>query len=299
MKLKINRLPVLIKIYGFYECNRYVNLLVLLNSIRLTLIGLLVYSVVGCGGASDQQSSDDTIGSQALNNTGLTDLKIAQSVYFDQRIPDEFYQEQYSNDAYYNTSHIKNTDLLSLVDKVGVAIFDLSSDDFNEALAWSEQAENFQSIYKQLVGNSETSLYHQFSRVDPASPEFIFLQRVFKLSILDRNGINDDYKGRITIAGMTAADVKLIVEYLWTFTISNNYGYAVLSSTTVETVDDFIHTMLQANLTMSFNENCDLIEVYEINYTVSKASGFIMKSDVLKRVITSKRTGDYIEICGV
>ena len=102
-------------------------------------------------------------------------------------------------------------------------------------------------------------LYFQFTRYDPESPQFINMHRVFKASALDRNGVDRSdedakYKGRITLTELTAENVKLIVEYLWLFTLSNNYRNAVLESYTTETESKFEHVMKQARLKLSYSD---------------------------------------------
>jgi hypothetical protein len=128
------------------------------------------------------------------------------------------------------------------------------------------------------------------------------MYRVFKANVLDRNGVDrsdedGEYKGRITAADITSDKVKEILEYLWMFTLSNNYRNAVLDSYTTEKADTFVHIMNQARLNFSNNENCDTIEVYEIHYTIPKASGFIWKDKTLTHTFSTKRVGNRIEIC--
>ena len=270
-----------------------INQAVVLQFNRFLWAGLFALLLSACSSGSDSNSEE----SAAINST-TADMEIAAALYFDQRTPDDFYKEDYQDDKFYLASHVKNIDLLPIVDRQGVTVFELTSDDFTEAMNWSEQSAVFQASYKQLVDNSETLLYRQFTRVDPAAPQFVYLNRVLKASVLDRNGVDDDYKGRITLTNMTAADVKFIIEYLWTFTIDNNYGNAVLSSSLTETVDTFVYVMQQASLTSSFDDSCDAIEVYDVRYTVPKASGFIWKDEVLEREISAKRSGDFLEICG-
>jgi len=252
----------------------------------------VLFVLSACSSGSGDSQSLDKNGSFQEEN-----IKIAQAIYFNKRTPEGFYQEPSQGDDYYVTSHIKNIDLLPLANRNGQAVFELTSDDSTEALNWSEQATVLQTVYKQLVDVSETVLYRQFTRMDAASPEFVYLQRVLKANVLDRNGVTDDYKGRITLPAVNADDVKLIIEYLWTFTLSNNYGTAVLLSVISETDTAFSHVMQQAKLTASLNVSCDTIELYDVTYTVSKASGFINKKEVLNRVILAKRTGDNVEIC--
>ncbi|VAW52143.1 hypothetical protein MNBD_GAMMA05-668 [hydrothermal vent metagenome] len=269
------------------------NHLIVLQFNRFLCGGLLTLLLSACSGGSGGSDNDPA----KVNASQSKDLIIASALYFDKRTPEGFYQEQSVSDDYYVTNHVKNIDLLPLANRSGLPIFELTSDDATEAMNWSEQAAILQPTYKQLVDVTETALYRQFTRMDPAAPEFIYLQRILKANVLDRNGVDDTYKGRITLPSMSAEDVKLIIEYLWTFTIDNNFGTAVLSSNTDETNNEFVHVMQQAKLNLSFNDSCDSIEIYEVSYSVAKASGFINRTEVLTRVMSAKRTGASLEIC--
>jgi len=258
--------------------------------------GLIILLLSACSGGSGGSENNDLDKASAQQSD---DMAIASALYYDKRTPAGFYQEQSESDDYHVTSHVKNIDLLPLASRGGLSIFELTSDDATEAMNWSEQAAVLQTSYKQLVDVTETALYRQFTRMDPTSPQFIYLQRILKANVLDRNGVDDTYKGRITLLNMTAADVKLIIEYLWTFTIDNNFGTAILSSVTTEEDDEFVHIMQQAKLNMSFSDDCDSIEIYEVRYSVSKASGFISRTEGLQRVMSAKRIGDSLEICPI
>ncbi len=267
-----------------------------LHFTRALLTGITVLSLTACGGSSGSSSVDNSAANIA------SEMVIANALYFDKRTPADFYKEDFQGDTFYSVSHVKNTSLLPIVDRAGLAVHELASDNFVEAMAWSDKAAEFQQSYKQLASNSETMLYFQFTRFDPATPQFINLHRVFKASTLDRSGVdrNDasaSYKGRITLPNLAAVDVKLIVEYLWMFTLSNNYRNAVLESYTTETATEFVHIMQQARLNLNYKGGCDDVEVYEVRYRIAKDSGFIWKEKVLTSTFSAKRTDSYLEIC--
>ncbi|MDT8452006.1 MAG: hypothetical protein RQ936_04575 [Gammaproteobacteria bacterium] len=230
------------------------------------------------------------------------DRAILQAVYFDIRIPAGFYTETYADSGtYYSISNVKNDELLPVADRLGIVRYELSSNDFTEALAWSEQAASHLPVYKQLVDNSDTDLYFEFLRVDLNNPQFVHKSRVLKTSALDRSGIDlnqpDSYQGKIGADMLTAKSVKMILEYLWTFSFSNNTGSAVLSSNTIETETSYIHTMEEAKLTTRSAEQCDTVAVFKTTYTVQKASGDIWKEQQVIKEISSKYSGSEFEIC--
>lgn len=270
---------------------------------RIILLSLLVLTVSACNGG--EQVSDSGVEFSAVPSGSVyadADSAILQAVYFDVRTPAGFYTEAYADsDTYYSISNVKSDELLPAADRLGVVRHELSSNDFTEALAWSEQAASHWPVYKQLVDNSDTDLYFEFLRVDLNDPQFVHKSRVLKTSALDRSGIDlnqpDSYQGRIGAHMLSAESVKMILEYLWTFSFSNNTGNAVLSSNTVETETSYIHTMQEAKLTTRSAEQCDTVAVFETTYTVQKASGDIWKEQQAVREISSKRSGSSFEIC--
>lgn len=286
--MKLNRWLSAMKSSNQYHCqSKY------LLYIRLLFTGAIVSFLVACDSVTDPQDT---------NNSETVEMTIAGALYFDERIPDGFYKEELPDDVFYTTSHVKNVSLLPVIDRAGLADYELSSDDYVEALAWSDKAAEYQQSYKQLTDIVDTELYYQFTRFDPDLPQFINRHRVFKASVLDRSGVDRSdedsaYKGKITMPDLTAEKVKLIIEYLWMFTLSNNYRNAVLESYVTEMDDEFIHIMKQAKLDFGYSESCDSITVYEIRYTVSKSTGFIWKEKVLTAEFSAKRSGTYLEIC--
>lgn len=257
--------------------------------------GILIVALVitACGGgtpASDLQA----------NSYKGSDYEIITKVYTDQRTPDGFYQESLP-DTWYTIRQLKNTDLLEGVVPSSTPVYELGTDDFTEALNWSETIALQQAVYEQLVDTTETDLYFQFTRFSPGTPDNTHYSRVFKSSSLDRSGYDlgnpGIYLGMITRQPLTAEQVKYVIEYLWTFTFNNNYGNAVLESYTEETDSEFIHTMTEARLTMDYADNCDTIQIFETQYSVQKTDGMIFQVEYLIREIYSERIGNDYQVC--
>lgn len=271
---------------------------IVLRFIYFLWIGVQTIMLSACGSGAESVSIGENNGNSVKTSAGaFTEQQIASALYFDHRVPDGFFKESYEPGAYYIVSHIKNTDLVPVSARAGMSPYELSSNDFTESMGWSETATGFQANYKALVDNSETSMYRQFTRVDATEPEFIHLHRVMKADFIDRSGVDETYKGRLTKADVTSAEVKQIIEYLWTFSIENNYGYSVLTSSIEESSSGFTQRMLQAELSMNYQGACDTVDVYEVIYSVSKASGFINKSVNKVYSFSSERTGDVIKLC--
>ena len=267
----------------------------LVRVLQLAGAGCFALLLSACGSPSATPAATVSTVSTGI----VSDMAVAQALYFDQRIPGDFYQENTEGGNYTTVSHVRNIDLVPAINRSGMQVVELATDNADEALAWSEQAASLNVSYRQLTDISETFLYYQFTRVDPASPQLVTYNRVFKASVLDRNGVTDDYLGRITLADISAQQVKQIVEYLWLFTNDNNYGNAVLTSSTSQTVSGFEHVMQQARLTTAYNGSCDTIELYEVRYTIARDSGFIRRQQQLSRVISARRSGSQVEICSL
>jgi len=254
---------------------------------------IMAFALSACGvemAAADLQANADR----------ESDYEIMTKVYTDQRTPDGFYQESLP-DTWYTIRHLKNTDLLEGVVPSGTPVYGLGTDDFTEALNWSETIALQQAVYEQLVDTTETDLYFQFTRFSPGTPDNTHYSRVFKSSSLDRSGYDlgnpGIYLGMITWQPLTAEQVKYVIEYLWTFTFNNNYGNAVLESYTEETDSEFIHTMTEARLIMDYAGNCDTIQIFDTQYSVQKTDGMIFQVEYLIREFYSERIGNDYQVC--
>lgn len=256
-------------------------------------------ALASCG--QTQNPSTSAKNTASTNDIANMEIAAMQALYSNTRLPADFYRDDVPAEGFYTISHVKNTDLLAPTARSGIAVYELSTDDFTEALDWTETAASYQTGDRQLVDNSDTELFMQFSRADPAAPDLIQLSRVFKLSVLDRNGVdrnNDEaYQGRVTSAELGAQQLKSMLEYLWLFSFSNNYGNAVLSSVISETNTEFLHTMLEAKLTLAGTGDCDQVDIYETIYATDKASGMIWKSRQLMQSFFSRNDAGVYSVC--
>ena len=260
----------------------------------LTLLFNICFLTACSGVNADSPSADNE------------DQEILDALYRDIRTPPDFYTEEFSDNDFTSLSHVKSVILNHgehpIIYELTI-IYELSADDFSEALEFSEIEADLQFSYKQMVDVTETEFYFQFTRVNPGLPEFVHFSRVFKQSSLDRSGVDrsqpDGYQGIITIPELTVQRVKDIIEYLWNFTLSNNYGNVVVESETSESLTEFVHSMIEARLVISSSNTCDTVEVFEIQNTVQKGSGLIWKESTLLREISMQRDGSGFYLCEV
>jgi len=265
----------------------------------LVMLTTAVLSACGGGGGGGGEVSD-----ASAKTATIADQSIMQALYFDQRIPNGFYQLSFDDTNFSSLAHVKNVDILAPVDRLNLATYELSSNDFAQALAWSEAEENLLPVYRDLVDTRETNLYFEFTRVNMAAPDVSHFSRVFKSSALDRSSVDrriaDDDRvnlGVMSPSSVTVAQVKTVVEYLWLFSSHNNYGYAVLSSNVQEFAASVVYTMQEARLTFAYTASCDRTGLYEVVYVVDKATGSITRSVSEQRSFLSRRSGGQLSLC--
>jgi hypothetical protein len=228
---------------------------------------------------------------------------IAVALYTDQWIPDDFYHNEMLDDtAFYVTYHVKNTDLVPVYDRTGMAVYELSTDDYSQALDWANTAAVYRPVYKSIVDHTETDLYFQFFRVDAANRLIVDLVRVFKRRALDRTGVDrtkpeESYQGTIKPDVLSPDFTKTVDEYLWSFTIANNYGTFIISSEITEYVSAYIHSLLEARLEWESEDTCDRISIYELVYQIDKDTGDIHKEEHFVRQFFARRADVGYEIC--
>ena len=269
--------------------------------VNLRALGMVVLALTisACSSSGEDSAAQKSI---ELNDSETGDkAAVMYALYNNVRTPDGFYHEDVPHDGFYTISHVKNTDLLQPVDRSGMAVYELSTDDFSQALDWSETAAGYQAGYKSLVDNTQTDFYLQFTRVDPVAPDLVHLSRVFKQSVLDRSGVDRNadgaYQGRVELAALNSNRLKTLMEYLWVFSFSNNYGNAVLGSSITEYAEEYRHTLREAKLIIGTGGDCDRIDVYETLYETDKATGMIWKTKRLADSFLASNDGGALSVC--
>jgi hypothetical protein len=233
--------------------------------------------LTGCGGGSVGSGNTTEVPANPALTVGVTqsNLQIAASLYADNaRTPADFYSEPLpQSQQYIATSHLKNIDLGD-----AGAPHELCTDDWNQAMAWSEAAAARSPQYRALVGNEANARYFQFERVATSQPELYQRTRIFHCAYLDRSAVNlqlsQGLAGQLNLRPIVAADLKTVGEYLWQFTGYNNFGHAVLRSATETVAGSLRHSLIIANLSQSAAAaGCDQINVESWSHSVDSATG--------------------------
>jgi hypothetical protein len=244
-----------------------------------TLVLLLLTACGGGAGGSDSSSEVPPNPALAAGVT-LGNAQIAAMLYADNaRTPADFYAEPLpQSQQYIATSHLKNVDL----GDTGT-LHELCTDDWNQALAWSEAAAQRSPQYRALVANEVNARFFQFDRVSGSQPQLYQRGRIFHCTYLDRSGVDlqqlQGQAGQLNLRPIAAADLKLLSEYLWQFTSYNNFGHAVLRSFAATGNGALRHSLIVANLQQANGVNgCDQISVESWTHAVDNSSGALTRS---------------------
>ncbi len=240
------------------------------------LAALLLGSCGGGGGGAPAASS-----TAAAYGISQSNLEIAAALYQDaQRTPPGFMDDPPPAGAgLVATRHLQSNDLSLTV----AANYEVCTDNWNQALAWSEQTAALGGSYASLVGTIDTSHYFEFDRTRAGTPDLLLRQRVYLCSYLDRSNSTDAVSsgpaGTLNLRPQTAADLQLLSEYLWHFTSWNNAGNSVLASVGDQGGATLAHSLVIASLVRdAISAGCDRIDVVRWRHSLDPASGALERS---------------------
>jgi hypothetical protein len=193
------------------------------------------------------------------------------------------------------TFHIKSHQLATPV----TPAFELCTDDWNEAFAWSEEVAVQSSPYLDFVGNEATARYFELDRVPRGQPDRYVRMRVFRCAYLDRNGVDlgagAGFAGALEARPLAAAALRELSEYLWRFTLYNNVDHAVLASDPA--ASGLAHTLTIASLERAASGGCDKVTVREWRHTADALTGALELTDSVVREFGVRRDNGSIVGC--
>ncbi len=218
-----------------------------------------------------------------------TDQEIADLIYSGRnRTPEGFYAELAAPPpagvSHVTTTHLKSTH----VDSPGpVSVqsggYELCTDDWNQALAWSEEAATQMDSYGDLVATNAEPRFFEFVRVPREIRTALVRQRVFRCAYLDRSTADTQSLvgagGTLNRRPLTPDDVRELSEYLWHFTPYNNFGSVVLTSSQDASRGALAHALIIAHLARAPTAAiCDRIDVLRWTRAVDPVTGAISRS---------------------
>lgn len=280
-------------------------------STRLQLASTMLATLVlasGCGGGGGGAGSEPSNAPASpapapapAQPFAQSDLEIASLLYSDSaRTPAGFYTDSPSPAAGYSvTAHVKNSDLTSGTVSTR---HELCTDDWNQALGWSEAAAEHRDSYSDLVATDANDRFFEFGRVPRGQPDSYVRDRVYRCTYLDRGDVDlaapAGAAGKINRTPLNAADLRQLSEYLWLFTSYNNFGNAVLASVPGTSSSGLTHTLYVASLTRSTTSGgCDRIDVIAWRHRASPQTGEAMLERSAVTSFGSRQVGASAELC--
>ncbi len=262
----------------------------------------LALLLCGCGGSEDNALTS-VAPPTASATTGVvtqTNSQIASLIYSDsQRTPTGFYTESVPVfSGYVATSHLKTTDLNSSA----VLRYELCSDDFNQALQWSETANSVSGDNAALIGTEVTAQYFEFDRLRSSTPLGYLRQRIYKCGYLNRGTVDllasSGNAGTLNTRPLDATTLKQVSEYLWQFTTYNNFGNVVLSSTGATGNNTLTHSVVIATLTRAANiSSCDTIAISDWKHSVNTTTGELTLRVTPLFNFQARESGGAVSVC--
>ncbi len=258
---------------------------------RRLLAVLAALALASCGGDSATESP--------LGVSSRTDTQIAESLYSGTlRTPDGFLADPVpSSYQQVTTFHIKSDQL----DANAASSYELCTDDFAEAVAWSEALAQAAPAYLALVDSMQASRYFELDRVASAEPERLVRMRVYRCAYLDRSGVDlgstAEAAGILKARPVDSVAMRELGEYLWRFTTYNNADHAVLASeargsTTIE------HVLTLASLARGAGAGgCDRVTLHEWLHTADAATGALSHDDVALRTFDVRHDAGVVSGC--
>jgi hypothetical protein len=172
------------------------------------------------------------------------------------------------------TYHLKTSQLAA----PAATQHEVCTDDWNVALAWSEEVAAQASPYLDLVATEATARYFELGRVPRGDPSRYVRMRVLRCAYLDRTGVElaleEGYAGSLNERPLDAAALKSLSEYLWLFTTYNNSGHVVVASE--PGAGALAHTVTIATLERHANgATCDRVVLRDWTHAANEATGLL------------------------
>jgi hypothetical protein len=231
-----------------------------------------------------------------------TDLQIAQLIYAGEpRTPEGFYRDSApSGHEYVATAHLKNSDLQPA--NAFDAVHELCTNDWNEALDWSETRAQQSDGYADLVATHEDTRFFEFGRVRAGEPQLYVRERVFKCGYVDRSDANlresEGAAGKLNLRPLTQAELQTFSEYLWQFTSYNNFGHAVLKSSSASSASTLAHTLHMGSLVRhGLSSSCDRIDIIAWRHSVDTSSGALTLDVETLFSFGARESNGLVELC--
>lgn len=271
------------------------------RGILRSLLSASTLLLASCGGGGSEDAGTGG-GALAARPVEQSDLQIANALFSGAtRTPANFYVETPpSGHELVATTHLKNTDIDRSVGATQ-AQFELCTNDWNQALTWSEASAQAAPDYAQLVATNADERFFEFGRVRNGEPEIYVQSRIYKCAYLDRTSSNLrtalGAAGTLNARPITQDELERISEYLWQFTSYNNYGNLVLDSVR-STQASLAHTLHIAKLVRGgLSPTCERIDVIAWTHSVDMSTGALTLNVQLLWSFGARELNGAVELC--
>ena len=223
---------------------------------RKFLVCLSLVILFGC-------EKEDKIESPEIES--IIQMAYSKDYYY----PDNFYHEK-NLDGYV---YYENTVSILPTDERKDIWIELSIDDKSQAKEWSVLSNEYSSVNREIIVESETEKYFQYKKVNVENDNDILLSRVHKLSYfqslynkfsaIDTVGI---YYGELTME-----NVKELIEYLWSCE-TLGYAHKVIESNISENDESYIQVIESLVLIIGDWGIPNMINIYENTFQFDKST---------------------------
>jgi hypothetical protein len=218
-----------------------------------------------------------------IDSISLADTTLLRFASTGPKYPAGFYNEDLGDASIYYENTLS---ILPLGQRIPSA-FELSTDNRDQAFAWSESSAVNSSDYRMLQSERETERFFEFRRVNQNNPKDIILSRVHKSSYIDRS-MYDKFNPSPIVAQLNARPidtetVRTLVEFFWFIDNYELYGAKVLQEVTSQSPDSILCALYHIQVVFGDWGISDRIYLYRSLYSVSTQSGIVSHSETTVR----------------
>ena len=251
------------------------------------IVLIIIFS--SCNSPTEKSGDIVYLAPDIQDSTQITDDNIMRAVYSSYKYPATFQQEDYQGASpyYENTISIYR-------DKERPSYWiELSTNDRNQAYAWSESSSVNSAYYRKIVAERETDKFFEFRRAWQEHPTDVILSRIHKSSYLDRS-MYDRMNPKDTIAvfkylPVDTIKIRDLIEYLW---FAGNYDFAgakVLCDYSIDRSNSVEYLLFSTEVSRGDWGLNDQIAVVRSSFVVSKQSGSVVFKKQTIRSLTGKQ----------
>jgi len=254
---------------------------------------IIVLTAIICGCSKQPPSPTEPLPANnflaAFDSITISNSQILSLAYSSYRFPEGFYQENLAGGSIY----YENTLSILPLSQRSPHAFELSTNSQNQALAWSESSAVNSAYYRKLVLESQTDKYFQFRRVYQQDTNDVILDRVHKLSYIDRSMFDwfnpTPYIARLNVRPIDTTIAQDFVEYIWFVWNYDLGGAQVVATVNRQSIDTAWCVMYTLGRVGGDFGVSDEITLYRSIYSISLQSADVILSTSTLRTVQGNK----------